>query len=344
MTGFTTTRSSPSSTKTNSRRRTPTCVAASPTPFASCMSAVMRSTSRSRSSSNASTSRAFMRSTESPYWRIRESASRRRASRSSSCSSSAHDRARRRVRDRARRRDRARGRARGRPSRGESSRRAMARSISRCRSPGRPPISDLPLASTRRRATRIHAIREVCRSGLSKRYARSMLNRRATAVVPSLLTSATFRRSSRSRDADDMELGEARSGPRARAHHELGAATVVQRVTETRARRPQRVLLLDDAARSLDGVRGSRCGLAPPQTQRRMSRGRLRVDARRAEARSPDVGDRQRSRSIEPTQRAFVIRSSLRPRRSRRAADQGEGDDDDRRRITFVLLTRTGTA
>ena len=87
--GLTSTRSSPSSTNTNSRRSTPTCVAASPTPLASCMSAVIRSTRRSRSSSKPSTSRAFMRSTVSPYWRIRESASSRRASRSSSCSSAA---------------------------------------------------------------------------------------------------------------------------------------------------------------------------------------------------------------------------------------------------------------
>ena len=39
----------------------------------------MRSARRASSSSNSSTSRAFMRSTGSPYWRICESAIRRRA-------------------------------------------------------------------------------------------------------------------------------------------------------------------------------------------------------------------------------------------------------------------------
>ena len=45
------------------RCRTPTWVAASPTPWASCMSVVMRSTSRRTSSSTSSISRAFIRST-----------------------------------------------------------------------------------------------------------------------------------------------------------------------------------------------------------------------------------------------------------------------------------------
>ena len=63
--------------------------AARPTPFASCISRLIRSTSRSRSSSKSSTSCARMRRTGSGHWRICASASRRRASRSpSSCSSS----------------------------------------------------------------------------------------------------------------------------------------------------------------------------------------------------------------------------------------------------------------
>ena len=78
-TGLTTTRSSPSSLNTNSRRTIPTCVAARPTPSASCMSAIIRSASCSSSSSNASTSLAFIRSTGSPYWRTCASAICRRA-------------------------------------------------------------------------------------------------------------------------------------------------------------------------------------------------------------------------------------------------------------------------
>ena len=55
-TGLTSTWSSPSSWNTNTRRRTPTCVAASPTPAASCMSAIIRSVTRRSSSSNSVTS------------------------------------------------------------------------------------------------------------------------------------------------------------------------------------------------------------------------------------------------------------------------------------------------
>ena len=78
-TGFTTTRSSSSSWKTKRRRRMPTWVAARPTPSASCMTPIIRSVSRASSSSNASTSLARIRSTGSPYWRICDSATWRRA-------------------------------------------------------------------------------------------------------------------------------------------------------------------------------------------------------------------------------------------------------------------------
>ena len=65
---------------TNTRRSTPTCVAARPTPRASCIRMIMRSIRRCRSSSKSATSCAFSRSALSPYWRICASASCRRAS------------------------------------------------------------------------------------------------------------------------------------------------------------------------------------------------------------------------------------------------------------------------
>ena len=80
--------SSSSAWKTKTRWRTPTCVAASPTPRASCIRrSSARRAARGRRRSR-STSFARIRSTGSGYWRICASATRRRASTSaSSCSS-----------------------------------------------------------------------------------------------------------------------------------------------------------------------------------------------------------------------------------------------------------------
>ena len=93
--------------KTNSRCRTPTCVAASPTPRASCISRAIFSASRREVVVEGSTSRARIRSTASGYWRICASARRRRACASAS-SSSAPPRPRPRARTSALRRHRAR--------------------------------------------------------------------------------------------------------------------------------------------------------------------------------------------------------------------------------------------
>ena len=79
--GLTTARG-PSSSGSNTKkpRSMPSCVAASPTPCASCISSCMRSTSATSSSSNSVTSFAFIRSATSGYCLIWASARRRIAS------------------------------------------------------------------------------------------------------------------------------------------------------------------------------------------------------------------------------------------------------------------------